>query len=54
MGKVRVKVLAGMETGGLRSCRLLYRGEIAEKETKILTAMFASGLLAGALDQPGR
>jgi D-3-phosphoglycerate dehydrogenase len=45
-------LLAGMETGGLRSCRLLYRGEIAEKETKILTAMFACGLFAGALDQP--
>ena len=26
---------------------LLYRGEIAEKETKILTAVFAAGLLAG-------
>jgi D-3-phosphoglycerate dehydrogenase len=45
-------LLAGMETGGLRSCRLLYRGEIAEKETKILTAMFACGLFEGALDQP--
>jgi D-3-phosphoglycerate dehydrogenase len=45
-------LLAGMETGGLRSCRLLYRGEITEKETKILTAMFAAGLLQGALDQP--
>jgi D-3-phosphoglycerate dehydrogenase len=45
-------LLAGMETGGLRSCRLMYRGEIAEKETKILTAMFAAGLLQGALDQP--
>jgi D-3-phosphoglycerate dehydrogenase len=44
-------LLAGMETGGLRSCRLLYRGEIAEKETKILTAVFAAGLLQGALDQ---
>ncbi len=44
-------LLAGMEPGGLRECRLLYRGEIAEKETKILTAMFAAGLLQGALDQ---
>ncbi|HEX3599176.1 MAG TPA: phosphoglycerate dehydrogenase [Lacipirellulaceae bacterium] len=44
-------LLAGMETGGLKSCRLLYRGEIAEKETKILTAVFAAGLLQGALDQ---
>jgi len=44
-------LLAGMETGGLKACRVLYRGEIAEKETKILTAVFASGLLQGALDQ---
>jgi D-3-phosphoglycerate dehydrogenase len=44
-------LLAGMESGGLRACRILYRGEIAEKETKILTAVFAAGLLQGALDQ---
>jgi D-3-phosphoglycerate dehydrogenase / 2-oxoglutarate reductase len=44
-------LLAGMEPGGVRACRLLYRGEIAEKETKILTAVFAAGLLQGALDQ---
>jgi D-3-phosphoglycerate dehydrogenase len=44
-------LLAGLEAGGLRSCRILYRGEIAEKETKILTAVFAAGLLQGALDQ---
>src|SRR4051812_28024990 len=44
-------LLAGMESSGLRSCRLLYRGDIAEKETKILTAVFAAGLLQNALDQ---
>ena len=44
-------LLAGMEPGGLRACRLMYRGEIAEKETKILTAVFTAGLLQGALDQ---
>ncbi|HEX5470811.1 MAG TPA: phosphoglycerate dehydrogenase [Lacipirellulaceae bacterium] len=44
-------LLAGIEPGGIRACRLLYRGEIAEKETKILTAVFAAGLLQGALDQ---
>ncbi len=44
-------LLAGMETGALKSCRILYKGEIAEKETKILTAVFAAGLLQGALDQ---
>jgi D-3-phosphoglycerate dehydrogenase len=44
-------LLAGLEAGGIRSCRLQYRGEIAEKETKILTAVFAAGLLQGALDE---
>ena len=44
-------LLAGMEPGGLKACRLLYRGEIAEKETKILTAVFAAGLLQNALDR---
>lgn len=44
-------MLAGMESAGLRACRVLYRGEIAEKETKVLTAVFAAGLLQGALDQ---
>ncbi|MCC7474936.1 MAG: phosphoglycerate dehydrogenase [Pirellulales bacterium] len=44
-------LLAGMEQGSVRSCRVMYRGEIAEKDTKILTAVFAAGLLQGALDQ---
>ncbi len=44
-------LLAGLEPGGVRACRLLYRGEIAEKETKILTAVFTAGLLQSALDQ---
>lgn len=44
-------LLTGMGPAGIRACRLLYRGEIAEKETKILTAVFAAGLLQGALDQ---
>jgi D-3-phosphoglycerate dehydrogenase len=44
-------LLAGMEPSGLQSCRLLYRGEIADKDTKILTAVFAAGLLQGKLDQ---
>jgi D-3-phosphoglycerate dehydrogenase len=44
-------LLAGMEPGGVRACRLMYRGEIAEKETKVLSAVFTAGLLQGALDQ---
>ncbi len=42
-------LLAGLEPSGLKSCRLLYRGEIAGKETKVLTSVFAAGLLQGAL-----
>jgi D-3-phosphoglycerate dehydrogenase len=45
------RLLAELEPGGLRACRLHYRGEIAEKETKVLTSVFAAGLLQGALDQ---
>jgi D-3-phosphoglycerate dehydrogenase len=44
-------LLAGLEAGGVRACRLLYRGEIADRETKVLTSVFAAGLLQGALDQ---
>src|SRR5262245_40566523 len=44
-------LLAGLEAGRLKSCRLLYRGEIADKETKVLTAVFAAGLLQNALEQ---
>jgi len=44
-------LMAGLQPGGLQKCRLLYRGEIAEKQTKVLTAVFASGLLQNALDQ---
>src|SRR3990170_2924910 len=40
-------LLAGLEPGRLKSCRLLYRGEIADKETKVLTAVFAAGMLQG-------
>lgn len=44
-------LLAGLEAGRFKSCRLLYRGEIADKETKVLTAVFAAGLLQNALEQ---
>jgi len=44
-------LLAGLEPGGIKSCRVLYRGEIADKETKILTAVFAAGLLERAMDE---
>jgi D-3-phosphoglycerate dehydrogenase len=38
-------LLADLEPGGIKQCRLTYRGEIAAKETKILTSVFAAGLL---------
>jgi D-3-phosphoglycerate dehydrogenase len=44
-------LLAGLQPGGLKRCRLLYRGELADKETKVLTAVFAAGLLQNALDE---
>ena len=44
-------LLAALQPGGLKKCRLLYRGELADKETKVLTAVFASGLLENALDE---
>src|SRR4029077_9679724 len=44
-------LLAGLHPGGLKKCRLLYRGELADKETKVLTAVFAAGLLQNALDE---
>jgi D-3-phosphoglycerate dehydrogenase len=42
--------LPQFDTGTVRSCRLTYRGEVAEKDTKLLTASFACGLLSGAMD----
>ncbi len=43
-------LMAGTQTGGAKACRLLYRGEIANKDTKPLTAAFAAGLLEHALE----
>lgn len=44
------RLSAGLQSGGLKSCRLLYRGELADRETKVLTAVFAAGLLESAFD----
>ena len=43
-------LMAEIQSGGTQSCRLLYRGEIASKDTKVLTAAFAAGLLENALE----
>ncbi|MGH7129983.1 MAG: NAD(P)-dependent oxidoreductase, partial [Planctomycetaceae bacterium] len=39
------------KAGGLRAAHLQYRGEAATKQTRLLTASFAAGLLASALDE---
>ena len=44
-------LLAGVHSGAAKSCHLLYRGEIADRETRVLTAAFAAGLLQNALDE---
>jgi D-3-phosphoglycerate dehydrogenase len=36
---------------GLKSCRVVYRGEIAGRDTKVLTAAFSAGLLHAALEE---
>jgi D-3-phosphoglycerate dehydrogenase len=43
------RMAAGLIPSGLKSCRLHYRGEIATRETKVLTSAFSAGLLQGAL-----
>lgn len=45
------RLAAGLQTGCANRCRLLYRGELAEKETKVLTSAFSAGLLEGALSE---
>jgi D-3-phosphoglycerate dehydrogenase len=40
---------AQMDRGAARRCRLIYRGEIAHKDTRLLSASFAAGLLESAL-----
>ena len=43
-------LMAGIQRGVAKSCRLIYRGEITGKDTKVLTAAFAAGLLQNALE----
>jgi D-3-phosphoglycerate dehydrogenase len=44
-------LIAGLQEGNARECKLNYRGEIADRDTKVLTAVFAAGLLKSALDE---
>ena len=43
------KLAAGLIPSGLKACKLTYRGEIAARDTKVLTAAFSAGLLQGAM-----
>lgn len=36
---------------GLSSCQLVYRGEVSEKDTRLLSAAFCAGVLESALDE---
>jgi D-3-phosphoglycerate dehydrogenase len=44
-------LLAQFSPSGVKSCRLTYRGDITGKDTKLLTAAFAAGLLENALHE---
>ena len=42
---------AQMDRGTLKNARLTYRGEVAAKNTKLITASFAAGLMESALEE---
>jgi len=44
-------LLAQLETSPIRRCTLQFRGEVAGRNTKLITASFAAGLLANALEE---
>jgi D-3-phosphoglycerate dehydrogenase len=43
-------LLAQIERCAPNKCRLCYKGEVAKKDTRLLTSAFAAGLLANAVD----
>jgi D-3-phosphoglycerate dehydrogenase / 2-oxoglutarate reductase len=45
------RMLAQWQTGAIESCTLNYRGEVADKDTRLLTSAFCAGLLEGALEE---
>ncbi len=44
-------LMAQFDTATIKRCTLQYRGEVAGKNTKLITASFAAGLLAHALEE---
>ncbi len=45
-------LLAQVQGEGIRRCRVRYQGEVARRETRLLTAAFAAGLLEQAMEEP--
>ncbi len=43
---------AQMDRGNVKGARLRYRGEVAAKNTRLITASFAAGWMEAALDEP--
>jgi D-3-phosphoglycerate dehydrogenase len=43
-------LLSQLDAGQPRSCSIAYRGEIASRNTKLVTAAFAAGLLEGSIE----
>ena len=44
-------LMAQLNESSIRRCTLQYRGEVANKNTRLITASFAAGLLAHALEE---
>jgi D-3-phosphoglycerate dehydrogenase len=44
------RVVGQLDTSTAESCRLEYRGDVAERQTSLLSSSFACGLLSGVLD----
>lgn len=44
-------LMAGWQQGGVQACQVTYRGDVASKETRVLTACVAAGLLQNVLDE---
>lgn len=45
------RLAAGLQPTGVTKCRLLYRGDIANRDTKVLTSTFSAALLEGAMTE---
>jgi len=45
------RLLAQWHTGGASACKMDYRGEVAKRDTRLLTAAFCAGLLEGAMEE---